>query len=158
MEDSFAEGLIKGRIAETIFSLMFEEAKEFDVLPLGYEQTTPILAQYQHLAHVKKVLDNIRHAPDFALISHDHKSVYFVEVKYRWELDNQEIEKIAKDLNYKFEPCLLFVATPIQFYFDSCSDIIKLHGVKTPMRETWASKISQDRYLKLLNKFISPKV
>jgi len=151
MENSFAESLIKGRIAETVFSLMFEEAKEFDVLPLGYEQTTPILAQYQHLLHIKKVLDNIRNAPDFALISHDKKSLYLVEVKYRKKLYNSEIVKIAEEMKSKFDPSWLFIATLDGFYFDSCSDIIK---TQKPKSLDWISKDIQDKYIQLINRFI----
>ncbi len=35
---------------------MFRVSEEFMILPLGYEHTTPILAQYQHFVHIQKVL------------------------------------------------------------------------------------------------------
>ena len=34
----FPENLIKGRIAERVFELMFREGADYDVYPLGYEQ------------------------------------------------------------------------------------------------------------------------
>jgi hypothetical protein len=47
-----------------IFEEMFRKSEEFTVIPFGYEHTTPMLAQYQHILEVKQVLENIRHAPD----------------------------------------------------------------------------------------------
>jgi hypothetical protein len=79
---NFTRNLLKGKIAETIFEQMFRRLGKFDIVPLGYEHTTPELAQYQHLNHVKQVLDNIRNVPDFALVSQNKGSVYLVEVKY----------------------------------------------------------------------------
>jgi hypothetical protein len=155
MEKDFAEDLIKGRILETIFSLMFEEGKEFDVLPLGYEQTTPILAQYQSLLIVQQVLKNIRHAPDFALISHDHKKVFLVEVKYRKDPNHEYLIKNAEEINSRFFPCYLFVGSPGGFYFETCQDIIDAKGVKENMSTTWIGKELQEKYLNLQNKFIN---
>ena len=52
---------------------MFRESGKFTILHAGYEYTLPELAQYQHLAEVKAVIENIRNAPDFVLISQDEK-------------------------------------------------------------------------------------
>ncbi|HSA84384.1 MAG TPA: hypothetical protein VLF20_05895, partial [Patescibacteria group bacterium] len=105
MDIDFSRNLIKGRIVETVFEEMFRASGEFTVLPIGYEHTTPTLAQYQHLLEVKNVLENIRNAPDFALISQDNKKVFLVEVKYRNELKSEEILEIAKDTLTRWNHC-----------------------------------------------------
>ena len=62
---------------------MVRTSDEFTILPLGYEHTTPMLAQYQHHVQIKQVLENLRNAPDFALLSTDRTRVFLAEVKYR---------------------------------------------------------------------------
>ena len=44
----FSHELIKGKIAELIFEMMFREAGRF-TSSFGYEYTLPEIAQYQHL-------------------------------------------------------------------------------------------------------------
>lgn len=69
-------------------------------MPLGYERTTPILAQYQHLVHVQKVLENMRHTPDFPLVSEDKTKVFLAEVKYRNVItDTKQITTIDEKLD-----------------------------------------------------------
>lgn len=88
-QNDFPANLIKGRIAETIFELMFREATDYEVYPLGYEHTTPILKEYrdhpnqQHKDILSKVLDNFDSTPDFLLTNADKSEIYLVEVKYR---------------------------------------------------------------------------
>lgn len=153
MDRKYTEDLIKGKITEVIFEEMFRVSGEFTIIPLGYEHTTPILAQYQHLAHIQKVLDNIRHAPDFALISQDKTKVFIVEVKYRVELDNNEILKIAEDL-HSWEPCFIFVATKDNFYFESVQEIARNKGNIKELTDSWISNEIQEESLYLLRKFI----
>ena len=124
MDISFSRKLIKGKIVEVIFEEMFRISEEFTVLPIDYEHTTPELAQYQHHVQIKKVLDNIRHAPDFVLISQDKTKVFLVEVKYRHNLNNEENMLIANKMLEKWNPSFLFIATKNEFYFDSCNSII----------------------------------
>jgi hypothetical protein len=154
MDPSFAHDLIKGKIAETVFELMFRESNWFTVIPIGYEYTVPELAQYNHFVHVQKVLDNLRDAPDFALISQDKKSVYLVEVKYRTSIDNTEVIKTAFELKERWDPTYLFMATPEGFYFDPCNTIIICNGFKEQMKESWVNKETQTKYLELLKEFI----
>jgi len=71
--NSFAKNLIKGKIAETIFHLLFAEAGEFTITPFGYEYTIPALAQYHRDVQIQQVLDTIRKTPDFILISQDKR-------------------------------------------------------------------------------------
>jgi hypothetical protein len=78
----FSEQLIKGKIAELEFSQLFRNGHKSTVIPFGYENTFPEIAQYANLANDKQAVEIIRSAPDFALFSHDKKEVYLVEVKY----------------------------------------------------------------------------
>lgn len=55
------------------------------------------LMHYCKSSGVKKVIDNFRSAPDFAVISPDQRMVSLVEVKFRSILDNDEVVKIAKN-------------------------------------------------------------
>jgi hypothetical protein len=152
MDMNYSRNLVKGKITEAIFEEMFRSSGEFTVLPLGYEHTTPILAQYQHLIKIKQVLENIRNAPDFALISQDKKDVFLVEVKYRNGLVIDDILEIAKDTLRRWNPCFLFVASKDNFFFSPCSSIV--NGEIEPLRESWIKKETQSEYLSLLNEFI----
>ena len=91
MSIQFSHELIKGRIAETVFEQMIRYEGRYDVIPFGYEHTMPLLMQYQQLIEIKQVMENIKDAPDFALISNDKRKVYLVEVKYRTQLNIKEI-------------------------------------------------------------------
>ena len=155
MDNNFSRNIIKGRITESIFEQMFQEAGEFTVLPIGYEHTTPILAQYQHFVEVQKVLENIRNAPDFALISQDKKQVYLVEVKYRRIISNEQILTIAKETIERWDPCYLFIASNNGFYFSPCNAVLSKNGELEPLRESWINKELQEKYLALLREFIS---
>ena len=154
MDKKYIEGLLKGKITELIFQKMFGESEEFTILPIGYEYTTPILAQYQHYVEVKQVLENIRNAPDFALISQDKKKVFLVEVKYRNGFTNEDILKIADDTLKRWNLCFLFVASKNNFYFSPCSWIIQRMGEIEPLRESWISIDIQRTYLSILRDFI----
>jgi hypothetical protein len=154
MDINFSRQLIKGKITEAIFEEMFRTSQEFTIFPLGYEHTMPILAQYQHLIHIQKVLENIRHAPDFILISQDKKSVFLVEVKYRSRFDKQDILEIANKLHITWNPCFLFVASQENFCFSPCSSIIDNNGEIEELRESWIKKETQKTYLSLLQEFI----
>ncbi len=151
----FSHELIKGKIAELIFELMFRESGRFTTLRFGYEYTLPELAQYQHLVEVKKVLDNIRNAPDFILISNatEKKAVYIVEVKYRTRRDPKEIKEIAENTLKTWDPSWLFVASPDGFFFEPCHTVMKNEGNIGPLYETWVPRPIMNKYLELLKDF-----
>lgn len=151
---NYSRSLIKGRIAEVVFEEMFKVSEEFTILPLGYEHTTPILAQYQHMVEVKQVLENIRNAPDFALISQDKRKVFLVEVKYRNTFRKEDVLEIAKDTLTKWNPCFLFIASRDNFYFSPCSSIDNSNGDIELLRESWIKKEIQEKYITLLKEFI----
>jgi menaquinone-dependent protoporphyrinogen IX oxidase len=161
-QNSFPENLIKGRIAETIFELMFREATDFDIYPLGYEHTTPILRQYRdhqdqpqpHKEVLARVLDNFDNAPDFLLTKSDKSAIYLVEVKYRnEELNTESNLTIAKEINDKWKPSHLFLATPEAFYYDSCQTIINNQGQITRLKESIIPEEKQTYYHQLLMRF-----
>ena len=151
----FSEQLIKGKIAEMIFSQMFRDENKFTVIPFGYETTFPEIAQYGYLAKDKQVFDTIRNAPDFALVSHDKKEVYLVEVKYRNGLFLDQLQQKAQEIQNRWKSVRLFIATPTGFFFDDCNSIISNNGNVSPLDTAWITKNKQTEYLKLLNDFIS---
>lgn len=142
MTDSieFSRRLIKGKIAEVIFEQMFRNSKKFTIFHFGYEYTLPELAQFQHLAQVKAVTDNIKNAPDFILISQDKEEVFLVEVKYRSLPKADENANMAQALISRWDPSWLFIASPDGFYFDACNRIINNKGVVRPLALTWVDK------------------
>lgn len=154
MDIDFSRQLIKGKIAEVIFAEMFSVSEEFSIIPIGYEYTVPELAQYQHHVHIQKVLQNLREAPDFSLISQDKTKVFLVEVKYRATLDKRQILEIANSLYPKWNPIFIFLATQIGFYFDSCKNIVANNGDTNLLSNKWVREDIQLEYNKLLKTFV----
>lgn len=153
MKNDQSHYFIKGKIAELIFEMMFREAGKFTVLRFGYEYTLPQIAQHQNLVEVKKVLENIRNAPDFILVSDDRKEVHIVEVKFRSKRDLLEILDIATKNLKTWDPSWLFIASPDGFYFDPCNKIVKNNGLISPLHTTWISENLLRKYQELLNDF-----
>lgn len=151
----FSEQLIKGKIAELIFSQMFRNSKKFTVIPFGYENTFPEIAQYAYMADNTQVLDTIRSAPDFALVSHDKRDVYLVEVKYRSHIDEKHVKEIAEKIQDRWKSVQLFIATPQGFYFGDCEHILASNGVMSSLDVNWVSLEDQEGYVRLLNEFIT---
>ena len=149
----FSKNLIKGKIAEMIFERMFAESGEFTILRSGYEYTYPELAQYPQLKVVEKYLENVRHNPDFILISNDRKRAFIVEVKYRTTINPEQIIAIARRTKDLQNPSWLFIASPDGFFFDPCNSIINSKGKVSRLSTTWVSKELQDKYLNLMNEF-----
>src|SRR2546430_13495608 len=98
MSNSFEHNLIKGKIAETIFELMFREAKTFEVFRYGFEYTDEYLAQHRKDLAFPEILDSISGAPDFLLVSNNSgkASVYLVEVKCRTHIYEDKLVEIAQ--------------------------------------------------------------
>ncbi len=154
MQKDFSKQLIKGKIAELIFDQMFRETRNYTVIPFGYEAIVPELMQYTDTIDDKKLLDNVRNAPDFALVSHDPKNVSLIEVKYRSHPDMVNIQKKATEICERWKLAHIFIATPAGFYFDSCSDLIKDGAKLTDLPEKMVSRELQEKYLALLTEFI----
>ena len=150
MDEDFAEKLIKGKIAEIIFAQMFREEEKYSVIPFGYENTMPGLINRGVSSIARQVRKNISTAPDFVLIL-DNKDIFLVEVKYRKELNKEKIQDIAGKQKMRWNPSWIFLSTPDGFYFDSCTNIIEHQGDMKKLG--FIGKDSQEKYLKLLNRF-----
>ena len=153
MQKDFSKQLIKGKIAEMVFDQMFRKAGDYTVIPFGYETIIPELMQYTDQANKKELLDNIRSAPDFALVSHDPKQVHLVEVKYRSRIDMEEIKKTAQLICDRWKLVWLFVASSEGFYFDACNGLEEKSEL-TLLSEELVSKNVQDEFLSLIKGFI----
>lgn len=151
----FTKDLIKGKIAEIIFEQMFRETNKYTILRFGYEYTMPQLAQYQKLLSddAKKVLENLRHAPDFVLITENKKELYLVEVKYRTKINEKETLNIAQKILEKCELAWLFIASPIGFFFEPCNTIVRNNGVIGILYPSSIKQETQKQYLNLLKEF-----
>lgn len=151
---SFSKQLIKGRIAEHIFDLMFQDGK-YIVLSFGYENTLPELMHRQRGKKTGETMDAIRCAPDFAIINETTHEVNLVEVKYRNKIKSTEIWKLANKIHESWKPSYLFLASPEDFYFGKVSDIVEKKGKIERLKHPQISEALQTRYLKLLNEFIA---
>lgn len=97
-EGSYREGMIKGRIAETLIEELFLSLK-YNVFRYGMENTVPGIMEL--LKGVRSdVADNIRRMPDFVVQHPKTKDVYFIEVKFR---ANEEFSFKNLPKNYPFE-------------------------------------------------------
>src|SRR3989344_560027 len=150
MNKDFLRRVVKGKIVELLFNEMFQEADEFTVIPMGYENTMPDLAQHKHHLQVKKVIENIRSAPDFVLINKDKTQVFLVEVKYRHVLDPEDLKKKSEEILKRWDPSFLFVATPDKFYMSSCHKLLNNLGNIEELNESWVNKDIQNKYLEVM--------
>ena len=80
-EERYKEGMIKGRIAETLIEELFLSLG-YNVFRYGMENTVPGIMGL--LKGVRSdVAANIRRMPDFVVQNKNNGEVYFVEVKFR---------------------------------------------------------------------------
>ena len=154
----FPHELIKGKIAELIFELMFRETGKFTALRFGYEYTLPELAQYRNIVEVQNVLNNISNSPDFVLIKNEKNAdgkleVFTVEVKYQRDINREKIKEIAESTLKTWDPSWLFVATPECFYFTACRRIVENNGEMWKLTDNWVSEPLKKKYLELLRDF-----
>ncbi len=156
-QTKFSEQLIKGKITELIFEQMLREAGGFTVLAFGYENILPELMHRQHDMKTEKTMEVIRRAPDFAVINNTTHDVRLIEVKYRHKIKPSEILMLTNRMFESWKPSYLFLATPDGFYFGKVSDIVEKKGRIERLSHPQISNAIQERYLKLLNGFISQK-
>jgi len=153
MQKDFAKNFIKGKIGEIIFDQMFREEGKFIVIPFGYERMIPEFTQYARDLEHQEIVDNIRSAPDFALVSQDRKGVFLIEVKFRSMVNIAELKETANKIQRRWKLVWMFICAPNGFYFNKTTDIIK-DGKLTLLGENWICREKQEKYLKLLNNFI----
>lgn len=146
----FTKSLVKGRIAETIFSQMLRDTGEYTVLEFGYEKIVPEIMR-QAYNHDNPVIESLRVAPDFAVINQNTKEVRLIEVKYRYRLDPGEVLECAKKMHASWNPSFLFIATLGGFYFDEIENIINGNGYIKPFDAVPAEL--QEKYLQILKDF-----
>ncbi len=148
---NFTKNLIKGRIAETVFSQMLRDTKHFTVLEFGYEKIIPQLVQSGNNSNL--VADTLRTAPDFAVINQKTKEVRLIEVKYSRVLNKEYVLRHAIKMSQAWNPSYLFIATLDGFYFDRIDIIIKEKGKITPFKNSEIPKNIINKYLKILIDF-----
>lgn len=148
----FTESLIKGRIAETIFEMMFGHLEGFKLKHFGIEYTSPDLISKNIREENKVVIDKIGGTPDFLEIDKNNK-VTLVEVKYRKNISPEYTLQIATKINHYWGEASLFLASPEGFYFDSITNIISSHGAIHPLSPDLIPTEIQQQYLGLLTKF-----
>ncbi len=151
-----AHQYIKGKIAEIIFEQMFRYAGDkYTVTAFGYEHVMPHIVQAAYRSYDRSLLETVRHAPDFALVTHDPESVILVEVKYRSKFITEQIKKDATATHKLWKEGWLFYATPKGFFFNKCSDLLKNNYPKLDrLKEEAVPNEIQEKYLGLLNEFI----
>lgn len=149
----FTYKLIKGKIAEIIFEMMFRHAGKYKLLHFGYEYNFPeLVTKNIHNHDNDKVLKSISTAPDFIEVDENDK-VKLVEVKYRAELDGENYKEIAEKLLEKWPEAWLFIATKNKFLFDSVKEIVARDGFVQQLSTSIVAQEDQERYLDILHKF-----
>lgn len=149
---NFTRQLVKGKIAETIFSQMFRESGNFTVLEFGYEKVIPEMIQ-QGFNESNPMIETLRTAPDFAVIDRDTRQVKLIEVKYQRALNSEYTLKAASRMSQSWNPSYLFIATLDGFFMDEIANIIKNNGEITRLNHPKISSELQDDYLKILVRF-----
>jgi hypothetical protein len=149
-------GFIKGRIVETIFRMMIEEDEKrtFTLIPFGYENSIPELAQFIDLIKNRTELSILRNSPDFVLMKDDKSIVYFVEVKYRRHLLEEETIRITEAVSKYWPSSHVFIATQEGFYLDSAVKILANKAKISKLNENIISHEVQLKYLDILKNFI----
>ncbi len=103
-ESKFREGMIKGRIAETLIEELFLSLK-YNVYRYGMENTVPGIMEL--LKGVRgDVATNIRRMPDFVI--QKNKEVFFIEVKFRTS-EEFSLKDLPKD--YPYENCYFIIVS-----------------------------------------------
>jgi hypothetical protein len=105
-ESKYKEGMIKGRIAETLIEELFLSL-EFNVFRYGMENTVPGIMKL--LKGVKTDAAHIiRRMPDFVIQNPRTGDVFFIEVKFR---ANEEFSISDIDKDYPFENAFFIVVS-----------------------------------------------
>lgn len=149
---NFTRQLVKGRVAETIFSQMFRQSGKYTVLEFGYEKIVPELVQGGHIEN-SRIIETLRTAPDFAIINNEMKAVRLVEVKYRRVLNPEHILKIAARMQNSWNPSYLFLCTLDGFYFNNINRIVENGGQMARLSTKNIPDSVQAEYLQILRDF-----
>lgn len=145
---------MRKRISQIIFEQMMKEAGKYTVIPIGYDTTVPDLTPYKRHAYVKKILDNLKAAPDFVLISADKTDVIVVEVLYMEHLDTEQLADKVHTIVRRWDPSYVFLVTQQGFYFDNCTQIRAENGLIKSLSESWIRMDLQHKYLDLVHDYV----
>ncbi len=154
MDTRSLQTLMNQKIAKIIFEEMFREAGKYVVIPIGYDTTEPNLSPYKRHSYVKKILDNLKAAPDFVLISRDKTDVIVVEVEYIPKLVPDKLGDKVHTLLRRWDPSYVFLVTQTGFYFEHCSVVKAENGHIKTLSERWVRAEMQNKYLDLLHHYI----
>lgn len=98
-ENFYKEGMIKGRIAETLIEELFLTLG-YNVFRYGMENTVPGIMKL--LKGVKtEVANDIRRMPDFVIQHPEKKDIYFIEIKFRKDETFDINDKSLKNYPYQ---------------------------------------------------------
>lgn len=154
MDTSSLQKLMNQKIAEIIFEQMFREVGKYVIIPIGYDNTVPELQSFKRHTYVKKILDNLKAAPDFVLISQDKTDVMVVEVEYMPTFVPEKLGDMVHIILRRWDPSYVFLVTQTGFYFEHCSTIKAENGHIKTLSERWARMDIQNKYLDLLHHYI----
>lgn len=146
--------LMRQKITKVVFEQMFREAGTYTVVPLRTDETSDALLPHRRHSYIRKILENLKAAPDFALISQDKTDVLVVEVAYTKKADSVWFADAAHSILRRWDPAYIFLATENGFYFESCAAVRKGNGSIKHLSERWIRRDIQDKYLDLLQDYI----
>jgi hypothetical protein len=154
MDTASLRNVMNQKISELIFEQMFLEAGKYTIVPIGYDRTVPELSPFKRHVYVKKILDNLKAAPDFVLISQDKTDVIVVEVEYMPEFVPDKLGDMVHTILRRWDPSYVFLATQHAFYFEHCSVIKQENGHISSLSERWVRLDIQNKYLDLLHHYL----
>ena len=103
---NYKEGMIKGRIAETLIEELFLSLN-YNVFRYGMENTVPGIMEL--LKGVRSdVATNIRRMPDYVIQHRKTKEVFFIEIKFR---TSEEFKKSDLPKDYPYENCYFIIVS-----------------------------------------------
>jgi hypothetical protein len=152
----FSETLIRGKITEIIFEMMFR-SEGYKITHFGYEYIAGefVRDEIRELKENEGVLKNIRNSPDFIVTDYDNH-IRFVEVKLQSKLNLTSLREMAKSTYERWSEAWYFVATKEGFYYCPCEQIIKMDGELTPLSTNIIPEATQYKYLEFLRKYLPP--
>ena len=161
-QNNFAEGMLKGRMAETLVDEMLRKSGN-TVYRFGYE------AILQNLTQIKKAFDahsevgeKIRAIPDFIVIDVNGNPI-FLEVKFRWDGKPHDDDKVRLERIKHFWSAKMIFVNCFERPFFRISDPPYLDEkgilISKPLIEEAAWKIDMsvyDEFEALVDKYMTP--
>ena len=150
--------LIKGRIGEVFAECILKESG-YTILPYGYEHYLGYLAnKVPESKNIREILAVTRMTPDFIVLSNKNDNCFFIEAKFRKNLDiGRFIEEQVKPIDEFWKKVHFFVMTskPPYFYYDFVNTILKnrsIRALKDWGHEIGISKAVIEKYERIAEK------